>query len=145
MPGCTSRRNPHDHHIGFRSTGGPDAWGNRITLRAFHHQRGLHAGPLRVSGRAPDGLLFELGLRPGGPPLARDRAARQILRLPSLRLAILDAELAERAAGLAADRALRGADAVYVAVAARLGLPLVTLDPEQRRRADGVVEVESVE
>ncbi|NIV46667.1 MAG: hypothetical protein GWN46_07530 [Gammaproteobacteria bacterium] len=35
--------------------------------------------------------------------------------------------------------------AVYVALAGDLGLPLVTLDREQRRRADGVVEVESVE
>jgi hypothetical protein len=170
VPGCTSRRNLHDHHIRFRSAGGPGASGNRITLCAFHHQRRLRGGLLRVSGRAPDVLLFELGLRAGASPLASRpspvrrerapatsggisagdgrlarRAVRQILRLPALRLAILDAELAERAAGLAADRALREADAVYVALAARLGLPLVTLDRERRRRADGVVEVKSVE
>ena len=48
--------------------------GNRITLCAFHHQRCLHAGLLRVSGRAPDGLFFELGLRPGVSPLVRYRA-----------------------------------------------------------------------
>jgi hypothetical protein len=74
VPGCTSRRNLHDHHIWFRSAGGPDASGNRITLCAFHHQRCLHAGLLRVSGRAPDGLFFELGLRPGASPLVRYRA-----------------------------------------------------------------------
>jgi hypothetical protein len=74
VPGCTSRRNLHDHHIGFRSAGGPDAPGNRITLCAFHHQRCLHAGLLRLSGRAPDGLFFELGLRPGAPPLVRYRS-----------------------------------------------------------------------
>ena len=54
--------------------GGSDAPGNRITLCAFHHQRCLHAGLLLVSGRAPDGLFFELGLRPGASPLARYRS-----------------------------------------------------------------------
>lgn len=71
VPGCTSRRSLHDHHIVFRSAGGSDAPDNRITLCAFHHQRGVHAGLLRVRGRAPDQLVFELGLRPGAYPLAR--------------------------------------------------------------------------
>jgi len=38
------------------------------------HQHCLHAGLLRLSGRAPDGLFFELGLRPGASPLVRYRA-----------------------------------------------------------------------
>jgi hypothetical protein len=67
VPGCTSRRNLHDHHIVFRSHGGPDTVTNRITLCAFHHQRCLHVGLMRVQGQAPEGLVFELGLRPGGP------------------------------------------------------------------------------
>jgi hypothetical protein len=74
VPGCTSRRNLHDHHVVFRSAGGSDAAGNRATLCAFHHQRGVHAGTVRVSGRAPDELLFELGLRAGSPPLVRYRS-----------------------------------------------------------------------
>jgi len=74
VPGCTSRGNLHDHHIRFRSAGGSDAPGNRITLCAFHHQRCLHAGLLRVSGCAPDGLFFELGSRAGAPPLVCYRA-----------------------------------------------------------------------
>ena len=75
VPGCTSRRNLHDHHIAYRSRGGSNARDNRITLCAFHHQRCLHAGLLRISGRAPDALLFELGLRGDGrPPLARYRS-----------------------------------------------------------------------
>ncbi len=48
VPGCTSRRNLHRHHICFRSAGGGDLAANLITLCAFHHQRGLHAGLLRV-------------------------------------------------------------------------------------------------
>ncbi len=60
VPGCTSRRNLHDHHVVFRSAGGTDAPDNRVALCAYHHQRGVHAGRMRVRGRAPDGLEFEL-------------------------------------------------------------------------------------
>lgn len=51
----------------------------------------------------------------------------------------IDDGLAHEAAELAADRALRGADAVYVAVARRHGCALVTLDRLQRERAAAVV------
>jgi hypothetical protein len=68
-PGCTSLQNLHDHHIRFRSAGGGDALDNRITLCAFHHLRGVHAGLLRCVGRAPDGLRWEMGIRPGRTPL----------------------------------------------------------------------------
>jgi hypothetical protein len=81
VPGCTSRRNLHDHHLRFRSAGGSDAPANRITLCAFHHQRCLHVGLMRIRGRAPDGLLFELGLRRDAPPLVRYRSGD--LALPS--------------------------------------------------------------
>lgn len=43
----------------------------RTTLCAFHHLRGVHAGRVRCQGRAPEGLQFELGLRPGAEPLMR--------------------------------------------------------------------------
>jgi hypothetical protein len=69
VPGCSSYRNLHDHHVVFRSAGGSDALANRTTLCAFHHLRGVHAGRVRCSGVAPAGLRFELGLRPGRPPL----------------------------------------------------------------------------
>jgi hypothetical protein len=74
VPGCTSRCNLHDHHVTFRSAGGSDALANRITLCAFHHQRGVHTGLLRVLGEAPDRLVFELGMRPQRPALARYRS-----------------------------------------------------------------------
>jgi hypothetical protein len=61
-PGCTSRRNLHDHHVVFRSAGGSDDPRNRITLCAFHHLRGVHAGRMQVRGEAPDGLVFDLPL-----------------------------------------------------------------------------------
>jgi len=71
VPGCTSYRNLHDHHVVFRSVGGDDDLANRTTLCAYHHLRGVHAGRVRVIGSAPDRLRFELGLRPGRPPLLR--------------------------------------------------------------------------
>jgi hypothetical protein len=50
--------------VRFRSAGGPDESWNRTTLCAAHHQRGVHGGRIRVriSGCAPDRLLFELGV-----------------------------------------------------------------------------------
>jgi hypothetical protein len=62
VPGCTSHRNLHAHHVPFRSAGGGDDPANLTTLCAAHHLRGVHGGILRISGRAPDGLLFELPL-----------------------------------------------------------------------------------
>jgi len=78
VPGCTSQRSLHAHHVRFRSAGGSDALANLTTLCAAHHQRGVHAGVVRVSGEAPDGLCFELGVRPGRPPLARYRSGDRV-------------------------------------------------------------------
>jgi len=68
VPGCTSRRNLQLHHIRFRSAGGGDEEGNLTTLCAFHYLRGVHDGRVRIAGSAPDGLRFELGVRPGREP-----------------------------------------------------------------------------
>jgi len=73
-PGCTSMQNLHDHHIRFRSAGGSDAPENRVTLCAFHHLRGVHAARLRCVGRAPDGLTWQMGIRPGIAPLVAYRS-----------------------------------------------------------------------
>ncbi len=78
-PGCTARRNLQSHHVVFQSAGGPDEPWNRTTLCAFHHLRAVHAGAMRCRGRAPDGLVFELGLRAAGPPLLRARAGDVLL------------------------------------------------------------------
>ena len=78
--------------------------------------------------------------RTGEPRLAR-RAVDAVLRLPALRLVSVDDVLARSAARLAGRLRVRGADAIYIATAARLRLPLVTWDFEQRDRAAGLVEV----
>jgi len=64
-----------------------------------------------------------------------------VLQLPSLRLLTIDEALARAAAAVAARLRTRGADAVYIAAAARLRLPLVTWDAEQGDRAAEIVEV----
>ena len=79
VPGCSSYRNLHDHHIVFRSQGGSDAASNRTTLCAWHHLRGVHAGRVRIAGRAPRRLRFELGLRAGRPPLLAHSADELLL------------------------------------------------------------------
>jgi predicted nucleic acid-binding protein len=53
----------------------------------------------------------------------------------------VDESLAREAAELAARLRLRGADAVYVAVARKLDLPLVTWDAEQRERGGAAIVV----
>ncbi len=78
VPGCSSRRNLHAHHIVFRSAGGGDEPENQTSLCAFHHLRGVHAGTVRVEGMAPRGLRFALGVRAGRAPLARYRAGERV-------------------------------------------------------------------
>ncbi len=78
VPGCTAQRNLHTHHIRFRSAGGSDEPTNLTTLCAAHHHRGVHAGAVRIGGNAPEGLWFELGVRPGQAPLARYRSGDRV-------------------------------------------------------------------
>jgi predicted nucleic acid-binding protein len=66
----------------------------------------------------------------------RARLASQLLsELHHIVFVPINTALAQEAADIAADRAIRGADAVYVAVARRYGCALVSLDREQRERA----------
>jgi len=69
VPGCTSYRNLHSHHIVFRSHDGADDPWNRTALCAAHHHRCVHEGlgRIRIQGRAPDALRFEIPLATYGP------------------------------------------------------------------------------
>ena len=60
---------------------------------------------------------------------------------PHVQIVALDDALIDTAAEIAADYALRGADATYVAVARRHNCALVSLDREQRERAAAIVAV----
>lgn len=65
------------------------------------------------------------------------QALDTLQRLPALRLVALDRRLGEAAGRAAAELGLRGADAVYVALAQQLRLPLITWDNEQIGKAAG--------
>jgi predicted nucleic acid-binding protein len=121
-------------------------WVSRMVPGDVHHERcrawfeaQTVGGDLMVS---PVLLLPEVAAaisrRTGQPRLAR-RAVDLLQELSSVRLVSVDPALAKAAAQLAADHALRGADAVYAATAQHLGLSLVTLDGEQLERAQAVV------
>lgn len=65
---------------------------------------------------------------------------QQIRKLPTLQPIQIDNTLGDLAAELASTYRLKGADAVYLAVAHRLQIPLVSWDEEQLRRASAVVK-----
>ena len=65
--------------------------------------------------------------------------AKATAALPHVTLVTLTAATARQAAELAATYRLRGADAVYLAVAHRYGTTLVSRDEEQRTRGSAVV------
>jgi predicted nucleic acid-binding protein len=73
-----------------------------------------------------------------------DRAARLvdiILRLRMITFVVLDGVLAQQAAAVAGAHRLRGADAVYAAVAFVHGTTLVSRDREHLIRLVGIVTV----
>ncbi|MCC7360107.1 MAG: PIN domain-containing protein [Anaerolineales bacterium] len=86
---------------------------------------------------APSLMLAEvvgaISRRTGKPALA-NQALQQLLHVPGLRLVSLDRRLGKAAAQLADSAGLRGADAVYAALAQHLAIPLVTWDLEIGQR-----------
>ena len=92
--------------------------------------------------RAPVVLLAEVSAalsRGVGNPALAHQVVRQLLRTQTIELYPVTVELAERAAGIAADCGIRGYDAVYVALAEQTHDELVTLDRRQLERGCAVV------
>ena len=92
---------------------------------------------------APSLLLAEIGgaiSRRTTPSLGL-KAIEQVQSLPGLQLVEMENLLLQEAAQLAARLGLRGADSTYVALAARLDLPLMTLDIDQKERAAKRIKV----
>src|SRR5688500_4891188 len=58
FPGCRSARNLDIHHIVFQMFGGKHELWNLCTVCGAHHKL-LHDGLVRITGRAPDALVFE--------------------------------------------------------------------------------------
>jgi predicted nucleic acid-binding protein len=127
-------------------------WVSRLVPQDVHHlisrrwlERYVAAGGLLV---APVLLLAEvagaISRRIGEPKLAR-QAVKNLLHVPGLRLIPVDQRLGREAAQLAADLRLRGTDAMYVAMARHLNIPLVTWDQEQQERAGELIVVRTPE
>ncbi len=93
-PGCTSRSGLNEHHITFRSRQGGNDAENLVTLCVGHHQQGLHEGRIRCFGTAPDGLWWDLGVKPGGEPLARYFGDRMVKRRPFFSVAPVPRDVA---------------------------------------------------
>lgn len=86
---------------------------------------------------SPAIILAEVGgavARRTGDSELGARALALMQRLPNLQAVAVDSAFARFSADLAAELRLRGADALYVALAQRLGIPLVTWDREQLQR-----------
>lgn len=121
-------------------------WVSRLVAGDVHHARtrrwferqDREASLLVVPALMLPEVAGAIARRTGDARLAR-RAMDRLLRLANLRLIPLDRVLAGSAASLAAGLKLRGTDAIYVAVAQLLNLPLVTWDREQLARAGGAV------
>lgn len=139
------------------SVGGPNpgfivvdasVWVSRLVPKDVFHQ----SVKAWMEERRSDGVVFlspalllpevsgAISRRTGEQQLARN-AIDSLARLPGSKLVNMDQSLVQEAARLAVDLGLRGADAIYVALAARLNLPLATLDEDQKTRAASVIAV----
>ncbi len=91
---------------------------------------------------APSILLTEVAAaiarRLGQPQIAL-YAAATISNLNLMRIVPMDGALMQEATDMAANLRLRGADAIYVATAKQLGIPLLTWDHEQLTKSTSVI------
>jgi predicted nucleic acid-binding protein len=78
-------------------------------------------------------------------PVQAQAFAEALGELPTVTVLPLDLPLARRALALAAQHGLRGADAVYAAVAVQTGSTLITLDQEHLARLGGIVPTRTPE
>jgi hypothetical protein len=69
VPGCTCTGPLNPHHIELRSQGGSDEKKNLTSVCFFHHIDFIHTGKIRVTGEAPDNLIWEIGIQDDGTPL----------------------------------------------------------------------------
>jgi predicted nucleic acid-binding protein len=123
---------------------------SRLVRSDAHHattvgwfERRIDEGALFVApAHMPAEVAGAIARRTRNGPLAR-RVIERLLCVPALRVVTLDRRLGSHAADLAADLQLGGADAVYVALAHRLDLPLMTWDREQRDRATRTIAIET--
>lgn len=113
---------------------------NHAASRAWLYQY-LRAGNVVV---APTLLLVEVAgalARHTGDTRRTEEIVRRLRQLPGVRQVTLTAELRDHAVHLAATLLLHGADVIYIALADRLRIPLVTWDREQLIRAQPLIVI----
>jgi predicted nucleic acid-binding protein len=125
-------------------------WVSRYLIDDEHHQPSYdwltRMGKQTVLLASPLLLLPEVSgavTRRAGDGLLAMRCIRELETLPYTRLFALTAERAHKAAVIAADVRVIGADATYVALADQLAMSLVTWDRQQRERAPSTIIVSS--
>jgi predicted nucleic acid-binding protein len=92
---------------------------------------------------APVLLVVEVAAalsRQTGRPVVAHRAVTQLYGLPHMSLVPIDQALIDTATDFAANLGMRGADALFVALAQQLNIPLVTFDAEHIQRPAGIVQ-----
>lgn len=90
----------------------------------------------------PEFLLIELSaalVRQTKQPTLAKQSARSLYNSPLL-IVPVDASLTEASVDLAADLQLKAGDAIYVALAHRMGIPLISWDNEQLQRSSSLIE-----
>ncbi len=78
-------------------------------------------------------------LPPNNPQADAHKAVSQLYALPIMRLVPIDQALVDEATDLAADYRIRGADALFLALARQLNLPLITFDKYQLKQPQTLV------
>ena len=114
-------------------------WVSRFLPSDSFHQLSLQWLEERAASgemlTAPALLLVEVAgavARRTGNPQVAVNAVHLVQEFPNSRLVPISAPLVRLSIQRAAEGRLRGADALYIALAHRLGLPLVTWDRQQR-------------
>jgi predicted nucleic acid-binding protein len=98
-----------------------------VASRRWLEQHALDGGQYAAPSLMLAEVVGAISRRTGRSDLA-ERALHYLLHLPRLRLVSLDRRLGKAAAQLAGSAGLRGADAVYAALAVHLNIPLITWD-----------------
>jgi predicted nucleic acid-binding protein len=107
---------------------------SRTWLDNHTHDRGMLVAPAILLTE----VAAAISRRLGRPQFAL-QIAGTLSNFTPLRIVQMDAPLVAEATDIAANYSLRGADAIYVAVARRLGIPLLTWDGEQLARPTSII------
>jgi predicted nucleic acid-binding protein len=108
--------------------------------RAFLDQVAAERTPVFLPTLLIVEIAAAISRSPKNPALAR-QYSEKLAALLFVRWIVLDQSVADRASAIAAEHGVRGADAVYAAVAVMQGCKLVSLDREHLTRLTSVLQV----